>query len=63
MTIFYSVAALAAPSTVGLLAERAGSFALPFGILSGLCVAGAMLLSTLPGDARLSAAQVASGPA
>ena len=50
MTIFYWVAALAAPFVVGVLAERTDSFALPYLGLAALCVMGAALLATVPGD-------------
>jgi MFS family permease len=48
MTIFYSMAALTAPFLVGWLADRTGHFRSPFLALSALCVAGTVLLLSVP---------------
>ncbi|MFN0092043.1 MAG: MFS transporter [Acidimicrobiales bacterium] len=54
MTIFYSLAALAAPYTVGWLADHGGGFATPFLLLGALCAAGAGLIASLPAGAGRS---------
>lgn len=52
MTIFYGVTAMAAPTLVGVLADRFDGFAIPYLVVAGLALVGVVLLVTIPRPAR-----------
>jgi MFS family permease len=53
MLMFFSVAAIVAPTAMGWLADQTGSFTVPYLMISGLSLAIIIALTRLPGGARL----------
>ncbi len=60
MTIFYGIAAMAAPAAVGVLADRFDGFTVPYLAVAALALAGLATLLTVP-TGRSSAADAPTG--
>lgn len=62
MTIFYGLVAIVPPATTGAIADATGSFTLPYLLVAGAAVLGALILVRIPKEGRASDESMWSGP-